>query len=366
MANNSMPYVAIIGGIWQLSPADADEARTTAQEIGEALAAAGMGLVVYFADDKSLEPHVVTGYVRALPQGGGAGSIRVRFAESQKNQVKFPEQTTRPELFESRLFPGQDWEAPFYRSLVHAEGVDAVVLMAGATSTLIAGQIAVARPLPVLAIDKFGGSAAIIRSELARDSEDYPSSTTHNITQSVAWLRSKCQERAKQREEARRREEESRLKELKYLKVISQRNKTIWAVCAFAALLLSFFFGVARPPAPDTYSFLMFTGLVAAGATGALARSVIWGAEETAPVTSLFLGAVAGFVVGLAYLIPQWVGAPGVLKPSATVVEATDKIQFVSAVLVAISAGVGFDTVFTRLKKEAENIPISPPGQKKS
>ena len=108
----------------------------------------------------------------------------------------------------------------------------------------------------------------------------------------------------------------------------------------------------------------MFAGLIAAGATGALIRSVIWGAEETAPITSLLLGGVAGFVVGMAYLVPQWVGAPGVLAPSATVVEATDKIQFVSAVLVAISAGVGFDTVFTRLKKQAEDQPISAPGQK--
>ena len=67
----------------------------------------------------------------------------------------------------------------------------------------------------------------------------------------------------------------------------------------------------------------------------------------------------------MAYLIPQWVGAPGVLANKATVVEATDKIQFVSAVLVAISAGVGFDTVFTRLKKQAEDQPITPPGAKK-
>lgn len=68
---------------------------------------------------------------------------------------------------------------------------------------------------------------------------------------------------------------------------------------------------------------------------------------------------VAGFVVGLAYLIPQWIGAPGVLEVSATVVKATDKIQFVSAVLVAIPAGVGFDTVFTRLKKEAQDRSVS-------
>ena len=88
-------------------------------------------------------------------------------------------------------------------------------------------------------------------------------------------------------------------------------KKTIWSACAFVALLVTVFFGVARPPSPGSYSFLMFTGLIAAGATGALIRSVIWGAEETAPITSLLLGGVAGFVVGMAYLIPQWVGAPG-------------------------------------------------------
>lgn len=299
---------------------------------------------------------MVSGYVKALPPGVGARSIRVRFAESQKNQVKFAEQATN-ELFDPILFPGQDWEAPFYRSLVNAEGVDAVLLMAGKTSTLIAGQIALARPLPVLAIDKFDGSAGVIRTELARGEPDYPSSTTHTTTQSVTWLRNKCLKRAKQREEARQRE-------MNYLEVTSQRKKTIWTACAFVALLVAVFFGVARPPAPGNYSFLMFAGLIAAGATGALIRSVIWGSEETAPITSLLLGGVAGFVVGMAYLIPQWVGAPGVLATSATVVEATDKIQFMSAVLVAISAGVGFDTVFTRLKKQAEDQPISAPGRK--
>lgn len=355
MEKNSMPYVAIIGGIWQLTPDEADDARKTAQEIGAALATAGMGLVVYFSDDASLEPHVVSGYVKALPQGVGAGSIRVRFAEPQKNQVKFAEQATRSELFDLNLFPGQDWEAPFYRSLVNAEGVDAVLLMAGATSTLIAGQIALARPLPVLAIDKFDGAAGIIRTELARV-EDYPSSTTHSTTQAVTWLRNKCLEREKQRDEARQRE-------INYLKVTSERKKSIWVACAFIALLVSVFIGVARVPSPDSYSFVMFAGLIAAGSTGALIRSVIWGAEQTAPLTSFLLGGIAGFVVGMAYLIPQWIGAPGVLEPSATVVEAKDKIQFVSAVLVAISAGVGFDTVFTRLKKQAEDQPITVPGQ---
>src|SRR5258706_1925197 len=351
MANDNMPFVGIIGGFLKLAGADAVDARQTAQEIGAALATAGMGLVVYFSDDASLEPHVVSGYVKALPPGVGAGSIRMRFAESQRGQVKFPEQTTRGELFEAILFPGKEWEAPFYRSLVDADGVDAVLLMAGARSTLIAGQIALGRPLPVLAVDKFPGAAQTIRTELATGAKDYPASATHSMTQSVTWLKNKCLERAKQLEETRPRE-------MSYMRITAQRKKTIWAATAFVALLVALFFGMARVPAPTYYSFLMFASWIAAGATGAVIRSIIWGGEETAPVTSLLLGGVAGFVVGMAYLIPQLVGAPGVLEASAIGVGSTDKIRFASTVLVAISAGVGFDTVFTRLKKQAEDHPI--------
>jgi hypothetical protein len=355
-----MSFVAVIGGFWHLKnqdPAKFEDAKKMAKEIGGALAKAGMGLVVYFSDDESLEPHVVSGYAATLPAGTGAGSIRVRFAESQKDTVRFAEQATREDLFERNLFPGNDWEAPFYRSLVDADGVDAVLLMAGARSTLIAGQIALARPLPVLAVDQFGGAAGVIRTELATGSKDYPSSATHSTEQLVEWLKKECVARAKQREQARQME---RI----YRRFTSQVRKSLWAGSAFVALLVTVFFGMAQAPTPKFYPFLMFAGLIAAGATGALIRSVIWGAEQTAPITSLLLGGVAGFVVGMAYLVPQWVGAPGVLAPSATVVAATDKIQFVSAALVAISAGVGFDTVFTRLKKEAEEHRLSPPGQK--
>lgn len=355
MANHSRQFVAIIGGLWELNPAKADEAKSAARELGAALAQAGLGLVVYFSDDKSLEPHVVSGYAATLPAGSGAGSIRVRFAESQRETVKFAEQTARKDLFERKLFAGHDWEAPFYRSLVDAEGVDAVLLMAGARSTLIAGQIALARPLPVLAIDRFGGAAGVIWTELTRGSKDYPSSSTRSPTELVAWLKDKCVARAEQREQARQRERT-------YAQVTSQGRKSLWAGGAFVALLTTVFFGMAQTPDPGLYPFLTFAGLIAAGATGALIRSVIWGAEETTPSTSLLFGGVAGFVVGLAYLIPQWVGAPGVLEASATEVGATDKIQFMSALLVAIPAGVGFDTVFTRLKKQAENLPIGAPG----
>ena len=114
-------------------------------------------------------------------------------------------------------------------------------------------------------------------------------------------------------------------------------------------------------PFVAAYPYIMLAGLISAGATGALVRAMLWGPGDSDAWASLMLGGIAGFVVGLAYLIPQWVGAPGVLAPKADAVTATDKIQFASAVLVAVSAGVGFDTVFTRLQKQAQDVAVRPP-----
>jgi len=353
MGISDIPYVAVIGGLRQLDATKAAAAKAAAEVIGAELAKAGFGLVVYFSSDQSLEPHVVSGYLRALP--AGAGAIRVRYAESQRGQVRFNEETVRPELFEHRLFPGEDWEAPFYRSLAEEEGVDAVLLLGGATSTLIAGQIAVARRLPILAVDGFAGSADKIWNQLAQASpeKNHYSWGTRPPADFVAQLKSECATLAARRAESRRRERA-------FDAITAQRQQTLHAAGAFVVLLATLFFGMVYIPSPPTYPFIMFAGLISAGATGALVRVVLWGPQEHDPRTSLLLGSVAGFVVGLAYLIPQWVGAPGPLSPKATAVSANDKIQFASAVLVAVSAGVGFDTVFSRLQKEAQDIAIGP------
>jgi hypothetical protein len=116
---------------------------------------------------------------------------------------------------------------------------------------------------------------------------------------------------------------------------------------------------MVQTPDPGYYPIILFVGLGAAGANGALVRSIISSSEEAIPIVSFILGCVAGFFVGFAYLIPQWIGAPGVLEPTATIVQATDKIQFASALLVAFPAGIGFDTVFTRMQKQMGNQPIS-------
>jgi hypothetical protein len=361
MGKINMPFVAIVGGFFEWGksrPDDFEKAKAFARTIGGELAKANTGLVVYYSHNESLEPYVVSGYVKATPRGEGAGSIKVRFAQSQRGEVKFVEQDTRNELFDFKLFAGDEWEAPFYRSLVEIDGdVQGVLLMAGGRSSLIAGQIAVARSLPVLAIDNFGGAAGIIWTELALGATDnYPSSSTQNHTQLVEWFKNEIVVWSERRELIRKSENN-------YLNIISQGRKSLWAGVTFIVLLTIIFFGMIQVPAIKFYPFLTFIGLIASGATGAIIRSVITRNEQSAISTSLLLGGVAGFIVGIAYLIPQWVGAPGVLEASSTGIAATDKIQFISAVLVAISGGVGFDTVFSKLKKQSENQSISPPGQ---
>jgi hypothetical protein len=346
VANETMPYIAVIGGLWQLTGEQLLASKKYAEQIGAELAKGGFRLVVYNSEERSLEPYVVSGFVAATSNGGAGGSICVRCAQSQRTSVNFAEETSRGNLFDRRYFPTQDWEVPFYRSLVDAEGVDGVIVMAGARSTLVAAQIAIARQLPLLAFEQFDGSAAVIWTELAARIKGYPSAAD-TPAKAIAWLKVQCQEQTAGRQQIQQREKT-------YLRTRSQLAKTAWASGAFLALLIAVLLGLSRSPDPEYYTWVTLAGLIAAGATGALIRSLMWGTEDDNSATSLFFGAVAGFVVGLAYLIPQWVGAPGVLNATSGNVQATDKIQFVSALLVAISAGVGFDTVFTRLKKEAE------------
>jgi hypothetical protein len=346
-----MPFVAVIGGFHNLGPATRQAAANRATELGAALASAGFGLVVYLSDPDFMETHVVRGYV-AAPGTRAASSIRVRYPETQRGKVRFAEQATHGDAFEHRIFAGDDWEEPFYRSVAEADGVDAVLLMAGGQSTLIAGYIAVARQLPVLAIDEFDGSARMIWAKLTAASSEYPSSASQPPDQLVAWLWQRCAVHAGQRTEALR-------KEAVYQRVTSEGHRAAWAGAAFVLLLAVLYFGVAQPPSPDVYGYLMFMALVVSGATGALVRAVRWTARETAASTSLLLGAVAGLVVGLAYLIPQFVGAPGVLEAAPAAVGAPDKIQFISAMLVAFTAGIGFDTVFDRLRREAHQVPVT-------
>jgi hypothetical protein len=344
----------VIGGFYDL---DADlqlgrEAREYAQALGRTLAEAGFGLVVYLSNDKSLEPHVVRGFVAALAASESAPCIDVRYSEAQRGQVRFKEQDTHPTLFHEDAFPGPNWEAPFYRSLAARDGVHAALMMAGGQSTLNAGQVAVGRGLPLLAIDKYPGSARILRTELATRITGYPSSQGSNPSQLIAWLHDQHLAEAKRLRQASDRERA-------FVRMTSQKRGAAWFAGTLAALLATLSLGLLGAGTPHWFVVTMGGALVSAGATGALVRGLTTTTMTLEPRLASLLGVVAGLVVGLAYLIPQLIGAPQLLEPGASVVRATDKIQFLSVTLVAFTAGIGLDVIFRRMLQEAENLPVS-------
>lgn len=353
MADEPRPRVAVVGGFFDLDadPKLGQEAREYAQALGRTLAEAGFGLVVYFSNDKSLEPHVVRGFVAALPPGESAPCIDVRYSEAQRGQVRFKEQDTHPKLFHEDPFPGLNWEAPFYRSLAARDSVHAALLMAGGQSTLNAGQVAVGRGLPLLAIDKYPGSARILRTELATRISGYPSSQSSSPPQLVAWLRDQHLKEAE-----RLRQDRDRMRE--FARMTSQRHGAVWFAISLMALLATLGLGLLGVDTPRWFVLTMGGALVSAGATGALVRGLITTTMTLEPRLASLLGVVAGLVVGLAYLIPQLIGAPQLLEPNAAAVRATDKIQLLSVALVAFTAGIGFDTIFRRMLQEAEKVPV--------
>jgi hypothetical protein len=228
-----------------------------------------------------------------------------------------------------------------------------VLLLGGATSTLIAGQIALARQLPILAVNRFGGAAAKIWAQLVQGApqDPHPAWGTRPAAELVGRLKEAClQQEADRRAELRR--------EQVVTAMGTQRNAMVYAASAFLCLIAALVAGMTRAPPVQAFPFITFAGLITAGATGALARLLMAEGAEKQPRMSLILGGIAGLLVGLAYLIPQWIGAHGMLEPDAAAVSATDKIQFASAALVAVSAGAGFDTVFNRLQKQAQNVAI--------
>lgn len=361
MEQADMHFIAIIGGFWQLDESQAAPAKKAAKAIGEELAKAGLGLVVFESAGASLEPHVVDGYVAGLSEPTPK-VIRKRFAESQRG-ARFAQEDDKKwaGLFDSDLSPIDDWQAPFYRSLANEKDVDGVLLLGGGETTLNAGWIAVGRHLPILAVHGFGGSAEKIWRYLAQISPGYPAWATQTPAALVERLKKDCDKAAARRagtlEKEQRDAAEAVEKARDAAAAAMERRQKAFASCAIVALVAILALAIEFSSS-DAYPGLMFVGLILAGATGALGRAVFWGSEANEPWRSLLLGAIAGFAVGLAYLVPQLVGDPQLLTPKTPDQISHARVEFLLVVLVALSAGVGFDTVFNRLREQAGRLNV--------
>jgi len=158
------PYPA--AGQYRARPSDGQHDRRQ-------IARRGCRLLVYDSDNKFIEGEAVSGFVKAAK--ATRGSIVVR--QPQQSEPKlFLEETSQPALFERRVDTSDQWEVSFYRSI--ADDADGIVLIGGANSVLIAGQVAIGARVPIVALEKSGGAASSVWRSL-RPEVDLPTLDEH-------------------------------------------------------------------------------------------------------------------------------------------------------------------------------------------
>ncbi|MEO1511786.1 MAG: hypothetical protein AAFU70_06925 [Planctomycetota bacterium] len=353
--DTNRPYIAVVGGFWDLDEKDPDQgrrARAEAREIGACLAKRGLGLIVYFSDDRSLEPHVVAGYAEAA-DADNKGAIRVVYPTRQN--VRFPAQNdpeTR-DLFTDCAKPVQQWSGVYYRSIVgdddDGETVDGVFLLAGGRTTLITGYLAHARDLPMLAVDAFGGSVEDLRAALPDRIERW---STRDRDPHVEAFHKRCLDRMAAERERERRAAANAV-------AASRERKLAWLRGLFALLFAVASVSLAWIDMPkQVFIAALFLAMPLSGATGGLISAVMWETEGRAAGYSALMGAIAAFATGLAYLLPLFLSSASLLDPLEAP-SIADRTTLGAVVLLTLSAGMGFETVLSRLRAEAERAPVT-------
>ncbi|MDG5814983.1 hypothetical protein QA601_07840 [Chitinispirillales bacterium ANBcel5] len=361
MTLKSKHFIAIIGSFDRLKDSK-ENAKKFAENLGAQLAEADLGIMVFLA--KEFERCIVCGYIDKLKKIKGEEKlkkiqkkterpIQVRYITKQQGKVGFCEEKNMPKAFNTdQPIPIEDWEVPFYNTLVKAKDIDGVLIMAGGNTTLTAAQIAIALGLPILAIDGFDGTSQKVRNQLALNAVgfDYPSNSKNkNVKEGISWLKEECVKRTKETEQRNKNEDAC-------LKFFSQTHKTKYlGVSLFTLFLMIALFFIFFDSWGGIFNLLIsVVGLGVAGATGAGVRIVVDDSTDMVPISSIIVGGVAGLIVGLVYLIPLLLGGQGVRVPENLFYEA---YKFLSAIVTAFLAGLGSDIVFKQMLSHAKDLP---------
>jgi hypothetical protein len=276
--------------------------------------------------------------VAANPKANQAeASILIRQPQDGKF-IPFKEETTHPALFERRADKTGQWEVSFYRSLADSDGL---ILLGGAYSTSIAGQVALGARIPILAIERTGGSARTVWKTIA-PGIDLPTIAEHacmardqSPTIASAWIDAL--------ETQRRR------------RYAVETGPILWHA-AYASVLfaLAMIAALASHLVPDYDAFpnyvrqaLFFAATLFAGAAGAAIRMVFerrYGSGPLVPPAigiTLALGMMAGALAGLLYLVAQ----PGSLDLTGD----TGLRLVAIVVVVSTIAGLTVEAIFRKL-----------------
>jgi hypothetical protein len=311
------------------------ETKEIAQLLGNELAKRGCGLVVY--DAGFIEADVVKGYVAAKPRSDPREApILIRQPQDGKFTA-FNEEATHPKLFERRADKTGQWEVSFYRSLADSDGL---ILLGGAYSTSIAGQVAIGARIPILAVERTGGSARTVWRTIA-PGIDLPTIAEHALmarepSQTIvsSWIDALVMQRRR-----------------RYAVETGPilRHATLASVLFFLAMIAALSSNLAPLDAFPDYvrNALFFGSTLLAGAAGSSIRMVFerrYGSGPLVPPAigiTVSLGMMAGALAGLLYFVAQ----PGTLALAGDA-----GLRLVSIVVVVSTiAGLTVEAIFRKL-----------------
>ena len=313
-------------------PVDVDLARKMAGAIGAELARRGCRLVVYDSDNKFIEGEAVTGFVQANSKTPKTIIVRQPQTRTPK---PFPEEATHRELFERRVDSSDQWDVSYYRSIADADGV---VLIGGAYTTRIAGQVAIGARIPILTLEKSGGAASQVWKTLLPE-VDLPTLDEHarmaldfSPATVVSWVNALLDQRTR-----RHRVETKEI-----------RGHANIAMVMFAVALILAFAGNLVPAGVAGLShWALIASMLLGGGAGAAIRMVFERRYGVGPLVTpsiavtIGLGTISGGMAGLLYLVAQ----PGNIDLAGS-----SGLRLISIVaVVSVVGGLTAETVFRKL-----------------
>ncbi|OLT30374.1 hypothetical protein BJF83_08780 [Nocardiopsis sp. CNR-923] len=241
-----------------------------------------------------------------------------------------------------------EWEVPFYRALL---GADGVILVGGGQSTRITGILAMAQDVPILPVAAFGGGAEQVWTNLDKvrnhaTDEDMRLMgapwSPESATDLVATLVRHADER-----DARARGERTRARLHRWAEACVILAAGLLLAAALSAIPL-----VGGPaPASATSLAALLVAPMSAAVSGALIRNSF--GEGGSWLHAGVRGLGAGTVSVLLYVAAQLLTVPDLLD----MLDARRLLFFV--IPLGFSAGFTFDLVLERLRGEGQRIPAA-------
>lgn len=399
------PILAIFGsanerlaklGNYDPEVSDFAGARQAAVDIGRQAALRGWHLQVYSLNEDFIEHDLVRGYASGDVGDAEHKKVYVHFAQGGPSVDPVPEaRKTFDCHLEGIPYPSERWEVAFYRPLASAT---AIVLLGGGRYTLTTGIVALAQRIPLYSVATFGGSGRIVWQAI-EGGRDLPVDE-HRLSMGNAWQgdasAEKCLLALEEQSAARQAEEQAKVRdgkeqlqaETEAATRLEQREAearqrasqeeaeraraqrtalSLHCVSALTCLTVTLFCVYqwqARITLLDPFISILLGG-VFAGMTGSSILGIRrWyaGREEStsffAEVSSLVLGAVAGFVASLIFVLGQVMTLPQGTEAAIKDIQLRRMIPFVA--VVGLVAGLTWHRFFDRLGET--DLPTRLPG----